>query len=211
MSAFPWESAENDDMQRQRSEYAASLKANVEQRQQAMRDAKEERKRADLADDAKIARESEAAAQSARGAYDPCNYYTRAQRNKHPAVCPCPSGELDRQRAREALVARREAFGAQQRDAQEESSREAKIDAYQRTLVGGTSACSSLQLGGDGLAEPTYQRSARGLAPVVQSSAHAEAEAGLARAAASGDMRPDQQADFKAAEIKKRAQGGGLW
>ena len=45
----------------------------------------------------------------------------------------------------------------------------------------------------------------------MKSEARAEAEAGLARAAASGAMRPDQQADFQALEIKKKAMGSSIW
>ena len=45
----------------------------------------------------------------------------------------------------------------------------------------------------------------------MKSAAREEMEAGLARAAASGNMRPDQEADNQAAAIRKRNQGSSVF
>lgn len=184
MSTFPWQADENMAAQTAKAEYTRSLKEQVEQRQDAARARKQAQLQADRADDQRVMRES-------------AHFAAQAQ------------SEIQAQRDREALVARREAHAAAQYAQQSAvtMTREQKIQEYQLARAAGEQ--QSNLFGGDGSGAPgarAPQRTVKGL-KVVQSEAHAEAEAGLARAAASGEMRPDQQADQQAADIRRRAQG----
>jgi hypothetical protein len=242
MSAFPWSACENADVQSQRQAYAASLKDQVDQRQAAKQAAKNEKIAADRADDERVIREQ-------------AIYAAQAQ------------GEINAQRQREALVARREAFAAQQAALRDGQTRADKINSYQvSNPERATQINSSIQLGDDGYDVQHTSRGQRlpsGLMPAVnrtnvvtasstdggifnlggapqpaarplvaripvgdnsifgsepppqqeqqQSSSQAEAQAGLARAAANA-MRPDVEADKAAADTRARARGSSsLW
>ena len=217
MSAFPWNN-ENAEQQTARAQYAASLKAQVDQRAASKMQAKQQAKAADLEDDARVLRESAAFAAQAQA-------------------------EVQAQRDREALVARREADAAARYAADNTQTREQKVAAFQAARQ--ASEAQNHLFGHDGgdeiarqpaapkreHAHPLYQQSSvpwateATPAPVPKTNAHvsaapfathsesrAEQEAGLARAAASGASRPDQQADSQAAAIKARARGqSSLW
>mmetsp|Transcript_2781 Transcript_2781/g.7765 ORF Transcript_2781/g.7765 Transcript_2781/m.7765 type:complete len:127 (-) Transcript_2781:226-606(-) len=120
------------------------------------------------------------------------------------------AGEVQAQREREALVARREAYAAQQlaqRDAT--LTREQKIEQYVQRRAGTEEQSDLFGCDGSGSARGPM-RNHKGLKNI--STSQAEAEAGLTRAAASGTMRVDQQADAEAAAIRRRAQGStSLW
>ena len=115
--------------------------------------------------------------------------------------------EIAAQRAREALVARREAFAQQQYATSQQQSRADKVEAYQRTLEAQSHANGIL--GGDGWGKSQLGQHKQTAA--MKSAAREEMEAGLARAAASGTMRPDQEADNQAAAIRKRNQGSSVF
>jgi len=173
---------ENQDQQRQ--QYAASLKAQVSERAEVARARKQAQIEADKEDDARVARESQMFAEQA-------------------------AAEVQAQRDREALVARREAFAAQQYAQSDVMTREQKIEQYQRARSAKEEQSELFGDDGHG-AVRGCQRNIKGLR--TASTSQVEAEAGLARAAASGEMRPDQQADAQAAAIRRRAQGSSsLW
>lgn len=245
MSAFPWSEPENVTAQNARVAYAQSLKDQVDQRANAASKKKQQQIAADRLDDERVIREQQTFA---------------AQQQ----------GEIQAQRNREELVARREAFAAQQA-ALREPTRAEKIEQYQTSQVQNrTQLEGGISFGDDGYGQASARNQRTGLAPhgmrasvahqssieggpigsgpappaarpLVQSirrpesssieggifggaaastgypssSAQAENEAGLARAAAStaaAGARPDQTADAAAAAIKRRAQGSSsLW
>jgi len=199
MSAFPWTNSENESQQSAREQYAAALKAQVNERSAKVQQKKQLERDADRLDDERVERESAV-------------FRAQAQ------------AEIQAQRDRESLVARREAFAKQQYAQSQQQSREDKVEAYQRTLETSVQepialsagqrappgGATSIMLGGD---SSVGQASAAPLrrSAAQMSAAREEAEAGLARAAANGNMRPDQEADSQAAAIRRRQQGSSIF
>ena len=106
---FSWQGNENTSAQQAKQAYAASLKEQVDQRQSAAQRRKQEQLEADRLDDERVVRESAV-------------YAAQAQ------------GEIQAQRDREAMVARREAHAAQMHaQASRPQTRDEKVEAYQRS------------------------------------------------------------------------------
>ena len=197
MSAFPWNN-ENVEQQRARVQYAESLKAQMNQRQEAAALKKQQEREAERLDDLRVEREAAV-------------FQAQAQQ------------EIQAQRDREARVAQREALAREQFTSMQQNSREEKLAAFQRAREAqlnqeqsGEQAArappggkASIHLGDDGTAHEPLPSSRRSAA--VLSQARLEAEAGLARAAASGVMRPDQEADSQAAAIRRRHEGSSVF
>jgi len=198
--------ASNMGVSSQRSEYAAALKAQVDQRAHAKANYKVAQLEADRADDLRVERES-------------AKFRADAE------------GEIQAQRDREALVARREAM-AMARFQSQQPSREQKVEAYQQQLE--ASSAPPMVAGGrmpvrnehTGISEHPSTRVHA--APGGQSSfSFSDGSAPQQRAASQPPARqqmmnlPPQQADAEqyaseqraaASSIRDRARGGrSLW